>query len=69
MIKGMDPLANEVIWEKLFKCSFWAQGNGGVIMAAIRASVFNEPASAFFRKNPSSLSIYTTRASGEQLLS
>ena len=26
MIKGMDPLANEVIWEKLFKCSFWAQG-------------------------------------------
>ena len=37
MIKGMDPLANEVIWEKLFKCSFWAQGNGAIMMAAISA--------------------------------
>ncbi len=37
MIMGMDPLAHEVIWEKLFKCSFWAQGNGAVMMSAISA--------------------------------
>lgn len=37
MIIGMDPLANEVIWEKLFKCSFWGQGNGAIMMSAISA--------------------------------
>lgn len=37
MIRGMDPLAHEVIWEKLFKCSFWAQGNGAIMMSAISA--------------------------------
>lgn len=37
MIKGMDPLAHEVIWEKLFKSSFWAQGNGAIMMSAISA--------------------------------
>ena len=37
MIKGMDPLAHEVIWEKLFKTSFWAQGNGAIMMSAISA--------------------------------
>lgn len=37
MIIGMDPLAHEVIWEKLFKCSFWAQGNGAIMMSAISA--------------------------------
>ncbi|OON86797.1 MR-MLE family protein [Oribacterium sp. C9] len=37
MIIGMDAMAHEVIWEKLFKCSFWAQGNGAVMMAAISA--------------------------------
>lgn len=37
MIMGMDPLAHEVIWEKLFKCSFWAQGNGAIMMSAISA--------------------------------
>ena len=37
MIIGMDAMAHEVIWEKLFKCSFWAQGNGAVMMSAISA--------------------------------
>ncbi len=37
MIIGMDPLAHEVIWEKLFKTSFWAQGNGAIMMSAISA--------------------------------
>jgi len=37
MVIGMDPLSHEVIWEKLFKQSFWAQGNGAVYFAAISA--------------------------------
>jgi L-alanine-DL-glutamate epimerase-like enolase superfamily enzyme len=37
MILGMSPFDNEVIWEKLFKNSFWGQGNGAIEMAAISA--------------------------------
>lgn len=37
VIIGMDPLHHEVIWEKLYKDTFWAQGNGAIIMAAISA--------------------------------
>lgn len=37
MIIGMNPLYNEVIWEKLYKQSFWAQGNGVVYFGAISA--------------------------------
>ena len=37
VIIGMDPLHHEVIWEKLYKDTFWAQGNGPIIMAAISA--------------------------------
>ena len=37
MVIGMDPLENEVIWEKLYKESFWAQGNGVILFAAISA--------------------------------
>jgi L-alanine-DL-glutamate epimerase-like enolase superfamily enzyme len=37
MVVGMNPLYHEVIWEKLFKQSFWAQGNGAVFMSAISA--------------------------------
>ncbi|MGN0141685.1 MAG: mandelate racemase/muconate lactonizing enzyme family protein [Roseburia sp.] len=36
MILGMNPLANDVIYTKLSN-TFWAKGNGGVIMAAISA--------------------------------
>jgi L-alanine-DL-glutamate epimerase-like enolase superfamily enzyme len=37
MILGMDPLCHELIWEKMFRQSFWAQGNGAIVMAAISA--------------------------------
>ncbi len=37
MVIGMDANDNEVIWEKIFKMSFWGQGNGGVIMSALSA--------------------------------
>lgn len=33
----MNPLHHEVIWEKLYKDTFWAQGNGAIIMAAVSA--------------------------------
>lgn len=36
IIIGQDPLANDVIYTKLVN-TFWAKGNGGVIMAAISA--------------------------------
>lgn len=35
-IIGMDPLGIDVIWQKLYS-TFWSQGSGGVIMAAISA--------------------------------
>jgi L-alanine-DL-glutamate epimerase-like enolase superfamily enzyme len=37
MIIGRDPLDHEVLWEKMFRQSFWAQGNGAIVMAAISA--------------------------------
>ncbi len=37
MIIGMNPLDHEVIWEKLFKRTFWGIGNGAIIMSAISA--------------------------------
>ena len=37
MIIGMDAMAHETIWEKLYKQSFWAQGNGAVFFSAISA--------------------------------
>jgi L-alanine-DL-glutamate epimerase-like enolase superfamily enzyme len=36
MLIGQNPLANDVIYTKLVN-TFWAKGNGGVIMAAISA--------------------------------
>ena len=36
-IIGENPLRHELIWERLFKQSFWGKGNGGVVMAAISA--------------------------------
>ena len=37
LIIGMDPLANEVIWEKLYKSTFWGQNGGPVVFAGISA--------------------------------
>lgn len=37
LIVGMNPLDNEVIWDKLYKSTFWGQNGGPVIFAAIGA--------------------------------
>lgn len=37
MIIGMDPLDNEVIWDKLYRGSFWGQNGGPVVFSAISA--------------------------------
>ena len=36
-IIGMDPLQNEVIWEKLYKETFWGQNGGPVTFAGLSA--------------------------------
>jgi len=36
-IIGMDPLENEVIWDKLYKCTFWGQNGGPVVFGGISA--------------------------------
>ena len=53
LILGMDPLDNEVIWDKLHKTTFWGQGGGPVVFSGIsaidlalwdiRGKVFNVP--------------------------
>ena len=37
LIIGMDPLDNEVIWEKLYKRTFWAQNGGPIIFSGMSA--------------------------------
>jgi galactonate dehydratase len=37
LIIGMDPLGNEVIWDKLYKGIFWGQNGGPIIFAGISA--------------------------------
>ena len=37
LIIGMNPLYNDLIWEKLYRSGFWTLGNGGIVMAAISA--------------------------------
>jgi L-alanine-DL-glutamate epimerase-like enolase superfamily enzyme len=37
VIIGMDPLKNEVIWDKLYKSTFWGQNGGPVIFSGISA--------------------------------
>lgn len=37
MLIGMDPLENDVIWEKMYKNTFWGIGNGAFIISAISA--------------------------------
>ena len=36
-IIGMDPLENEIIWEKLYKATFWGQNGGPVVFSGISA--------------------------------
>ncbi len=37
LLIGKDPLDSNVIWEKLFRDTFWAMSNGPVVMSAISA--------------------------------
>ena len=37
LIIGMDPLDSEVIWDKLYKSTFWGQYGGSVVFAGISA--------------------------------
>ena len=37
LIIGMDPMENEVIWDRLFMKTFWGQGGGAFVMGAISA--------------------------------
>lgn len=37
LLIGMDPLNTDVIWEKLYKTTFWAQNGGPVVFAGISA--------------------------------
>lgn len=37
LIIGMNPLDNEVIWDKLYKETFWGQNGGPVVFAGISA--------------------------------
>lgn len=36
-VLGMDPLENEVVWEKLYKESFWGQNGGPIFFAGLSA--------------------------------
>lgn len=61
LIIGMDPLKNEVVWDKLYKETFWGQNGGPVIFAAIGAidialwdikgKYFNKPIHALLGEN------------------
>ena len=37
LIIGMDPMDNEVIWDKLYKTTFWGQNGGPVVFSGISA--------------------------------
>ncbi len=37
LIIGMDPLQHEIIWDKLYRSTFWGQNGGPVIFAGISA--------------------------------
>lgn len=37
MIIGMDPMDNEVIWDKLYKQTFWGQNGGPIVFAGMSA--------------------------------
>ena len=37
LIIGMDPMNIEVIWNKMFKSSFWGMGGGAIVFAGLSA--------------------------------
>ena len=36
-ILGMDPMENEVIWNKIYSGAYWTKGNGPIVFAALSA--------------------------------
>jgi hypothetical protein len=48
MIIGMDPLDNEVIWDKLYKQAYFAQNGGPIIYSAIlKGNILRSPSTSF----------------------
>lgn len=37
IVIGMDPLQNEVIWDKMYKTTFWGQNGGPIVFSGISA--------------------------------
>ncbi|MBO5998643.1 MAG: mandelate racemase/muconate lactonizing enzyme family protein, partial [Lachnospiraceae bacterium] len=37
LVIGMDPMANEAVWNRMYYDSFWGQGGGAAVMSAISA--------------------------------
>ncbi len=37
LVIGMDPMAHEAVWDKLFRQTFWAQAGGVIVFSAISA--------------------------------
>lgn len=37
IVIGMNPLENEVVWQKMYRSTFWGQNGGGVFTAAMSA--------------------------------
>jgi len=37
IVVGMDPLQNEVIWDKMYKTTFWGQNGGPIVFSGISA--------------------------------
>ncbi|WMJ85514.1 mandelate racemase/muconate lactonizing enzyme family protein [Anaerocolumna sp. MB42-C2] len=37
IVVGMDPLENEIIWDKMYRTTFWGQNGGGVFTAGMSA--------------------------------
>ncbi|MCQ2554667.1 MAG: mandelate racemase/muconate lactonizing enzyme family protein, partial [Clostridia bacterium] len=35
LIIGMNPMENEVIWNKLYTSCYWPKGNGAIVMALL----------------------------------
>jgi hypothetical protein len=45
LVIGMNPLENEVIWQKMYRSTFWGQNGGGVFTAAMNNTPLHPKAS------------------------
>lgn len=37
LVVGMDPMEHEVIWDKLYRSTFWVLGGGGIVYGGVSA--------------------------------